>query len=382
MECVLHYDETCGFDPGGGARNSSNSFSPYSKPLDKRRVWSRSPKDGRCLREGGPTPLSTRISGTVRRVPVGDYQSVKAGQLLVELDDADYQAMLKEAEAALDAAKAEYSGNRDAKRAADASIAAAQSGIEQAEAAVAAARAGIDATQANIAQAESEFARQQALLNNKAATRQQFEQAQASKLSVVAGLEGHRADLAKAQAAVASAQAALAGAKQQRSGLDAKDAGLLAQIEARKAAIIVAQVNLSYTKIFAPSDGSVGEFRVHPGQLVGAGVQVVNLVQSGIWIQANYRETQLGRMRQGDRADVQIDALPSTHFHGHILEIAPASGSQFALLPPDNATGNYTKVVQRIPVKIVLDQTPEVAALRPGFSAEVAIHPSGGSTAR
>lgn len=150
----------------------------------------------------------------------------------------------------------------------------------------------------------------------------------------------------------------------------------------KKAAIVVSRVNLGYAKIFAPSDGSVGEFRVHPGQLVGAGVQVVNLVQSGIWIQANYRETQLGRVRQGDSADVHIDALPSSSFHGHVLEIAPASGSQFALLPPDNATGNYTKVVQRIPVKIVLDQAPEIAALRPGFSAEVAIRPSGNSTGR
>jgi membrane fusion protein (multidrug efflux system) len=328
------------------------------------------------------TPLSTRISGTVRRVAVSDYETVKAGELLIELDDADYQAILKEAEAALDGAKAEYSGNQDAKRAQDASIAAAQSGIEQAQAAVTAARAGIDATQANVAQAESEFSRQQALLNNKAATKQQFEQAQAAKLSAVAGLLGHQADLAKAQAAVASAQAALAGAKQQRSGLDAKDAGLLAQIEAKKAAIIVAQVNVNYTKIFAPSDGSVGEFRVHPGQLVGAGVQVVDLVQSGVWIQANYRETQLGQVRRGDSADVRIDALRSESFRGHVLEIAPASGSQFALLPPDNATGNYTKVVQRVPVKIVLDQAPGVATLRPGFSAEVAIHPSGNSTAR
>jgi len=328
------------------------------------------------------TPLSTRISGTVRRVTVGDYQTVKAGQLLVELDDADYHAMLKEAEAALDAARAEYAGNQDAKRSADASVAAAESGIEQAQAAVAAAGAGIDATQANVAQAESEFTRQQALLNSKAATRQQFEQAQAARLSIVAGLQARQADLAKAKAAVASAQAALASAKQQRSGLNAKDAGLLAQIEAKKAAIIVSQVNLSYTKILAPSDGSVGEFRVHPGQLVGAGVQVVNLVQSGVWIQANYRETQLGRVRQGDSADVRIDALPAASFHGHVLEIAPASGSQFALLPPDNATGNYTKVVQRVPVKIVLDQNFEVATLRPGFSAEVAIHPSGNSTAR
>jgi membrane fusion protein (multidrug efflux system) len=328
------------------------------------------------------TPLSTRISGTVRRVTVNDYQPVKAGQLIVELDDADYQAIVKEAEAALADAKAEYSGNQDAKQAADASVAAAEAGIEQARAAVAAAHAGIAATQATVDQAESEFARQQALLSNKAATKQQFEQAEAARLSVVAGLQGHQADLAKAQAAAASAQAALAGAKQQRSALNAKDAGLLAQIEARKAAITVAQVNLSYTKIFAPSDGSVGEFHVHPGQLVGAGVQIVNLVQSGVWIQANYRETQLGHVRQGDSADVRIDALPSESFRGHVLEISPASGSQFALLPPDNATGNYTKVVQRIPVKIALDQGPDVAQLRPGFSAEVAIHPSGGATAR
>jgi membrane fusion protein, multidrug efflux system len=327
------------------------------------------------------TPLSTRISGTVRRVTVNDYQPVKAGQLLVELDDADYQAIVKEAEAALAGAKAEYSGNQDAKQAADASVSAAEAGIEQARAAVAAAHAAIAATQATVDQAESEFARQQALLNNKAATKQQFEQAQAARLSVVAGLQGHQADLAKAQAAAAGAQAALAGAKQQRAALNAKDAGLLAQIEARKAAITVAQVNLSYTKIFAPSDGSVGEFHVHPGQLVAAGVQVVNLVQSGFWIQANYRETQLGHVRQGDSADVRIDALPSASFRGHVLEISPASGSQFALLPPDNATGNYTKVVQRIPVKIALDQGPDVAQLRPGFSAEVEIRPSG-ATAR
>lgn len=328
------------------------------------------------------TPLSTRISGTVRRVTVGDYQAVKAGQLLVELDDADYRAILKEAEAAVRGAKAEYAGNQDAKRAADASITAAESGIEQAQAAVAAARAGINATQANVSQAEAEFVRQQALLSNRAATKQQFEIAEAAKLSVVAGLQAHQADLAKAQAAVSSAQAALAGAKQQRSALNSKDAGLLAQIDAKKAAIAVANVNLGYTKIFAPADGSVGEFHVHPGQLVGAGVQVVNLVQSGTWIQANYRETQLGRVRPGDRADVRIDALPSSSFHGHVLDIAPASGSQFALLPPDNATGNYTKVVQRVPVKIVLDQASEVTALRPGFSAEVAIRPSGNPTVR
>jgi membrane fusion protein (multidrug efflux system) len=323
------------------------------------------------------TPLSTRISGTVKRVAVRDYQAVKAGQLLVEIDDADYQAMLKESEAALAGASAEYSANQEAKRAADASVEASQAGIEQAQAAIAAARAGIEATQASLKQSESEFARQQALLNNKAATKQQFEQAQATRLNFVAGLEGRKADVARAEAAAAGARAAVSNAKRQRAELDAKDQGLLAQIDARKAAIVVAQVNLGYTKIYAPSDGSLGEFHVHPGQLVGAGVQVVDLVQSGVWIQANYRETQLGHAKPGDSVDVRIDAVPSKIFHGHVLEIAPASGSQFALLPPDNATGNYTKVVQRIPVKIKLNQDQELTHLRPGFSAEVLIHPSG-----
>lgn len=323
------------------------------------------------------TPLSTRISGTVKRVPMHDYESVKAGQLLIELEDADFRAILQESQAALDAAQAEYAANQDAKRAADASVRAAQSGVEQAQAAVDAAHAGIDATQANLTQAQAEFERQQSLLASNAATKQQFEQAQAGKLGLVAGLAARKADFARAEAAVSAAEATLSSAKQQRSALDAKDQGLLAQIEAKKAAIVVGQVNLGYTKIYSPSDGSLGEFHVHPGQLVGAGQQVVDLVQSGVWIQANFRETQLGHANAGDRADIRIDALPSQVFHGRIVEIAPASGSQFALLPPDNATGNFTKVVQRVPVKIVFDGDEKVTQLRPGFSAEVVIHPSG-----
>ena len=325
------------------------------------------------------TPLSTRISGSVKRVAARDYQPVKAGELLVELEDADYQAVLKESQAALDAAQAEYSANQDAKRAADASIKAAQAGIEEAKASADAAQAGIDATGASLAQAQSEFDRQQGLLETKAATRQQFEQAQSARLNFVAGLSGKKADLARAQAAVKASEAGLSSAKQQRVSLNAKDQGLLAQIEAKKAAIVVAQVNVGYTKIFSPAGGSLGEFRVHPGQLVGAGQQIVDLVQSEIWIEANFRETQLGYAKSGDPADIRIDALPSKVFHGHILEIAPASGSQFALLPPDNATGNFTKVIQRVPVKISLDQDPSLTQLRPGFSAEVVIHPSSGT---
>jgi membrane fusion protein, multidrug efflux system len=287
------------------------------------------------------------------------------------------------AKAALDGAKAEYAANQDAKRAADASIGAADAGVKQAEAAVAAAQAGISATQASTTQAESAFRRQQSLLAGKAATREQFEQVQATRDSAVAGLAGRNADLARAEAATAAAQAALVASQQQRAGLESKDAALLAQIAARKAAITASEVNLAYTKVSAPSDGYVGEFRVHPGQLVSAGMQIAPLVESRVWIEANYRETQLARVRVGDPVDIHIDAL-SHAFHGHVEEIAPASGSQFALLPPDNATGNYTKVVQRVPVKIAIDQDPQTELLRPGFSAEVAIHASGasGSSAR
>jgi membrane fusion protein (multidrug efflux system) len=327
--------------------------------------------------------LSTRITGTVRRIAVGDYQPVKAGQILVEIDDMDYAASVEGAKAALDGAKAEYAANQDAKRAADASIGAAGAGVKQAEATVAAAQAGISATQASTTQAESEFQRQQSLLAGKAATREQFEQVQATRDSAVAGLAGRNADLGRAETATAAAQAALVAAQQQRAGLESKDAALLAQIKARKAAITANEVNLAYTKVSAPSDGYVGEFRVHPGQLVAAGTQIAPLIESRVWIQANYRETQLARVRAGDPVDIHIDAL-SHAFHGHVEEIAPASGSQFALLPPDNATGNYTKVVQRVPVRIAIDEDPQTQLLRPGFSAEVAIHTSGasGSSAR
>jgi membrane fusion protein (multidrug efflux system) len=327
------------------------------------------------------TPLSTRISGTVRRVNVGDYQAVKAGQLLVELDDSDYQAIVAEAKAALEGAEAEYAANQNAKHVANANISAAREGILGAQAAASTAQAGIDAVRADVTHAESEFRRQQSLLSKSAATRQQFEGAQAARDSATAGLAGRQADFSRATAAVASSRSALVEAEQQRAALDSKDRVLLAQIEAKKAAITVAQVNFSYTKIYSPSDGTVGEFRVHPGQLVGAGIQVVDLVQSGIWIQANYRETQLAKVQPGDTADVHIDALPAYHFHGRVTEISPASGSQFALLPPDNATGNYTKIVQRVPVRITLDSGEALSQLRPGFSAVVTIRTSDRSKA-
>jgi membrane fusion protein, multidrug efflux system len=323
---------------------------------------------------GDQIPLSTRISGTVQRVGVQDYQTVKAGQSIVELDHSDYQASVDEARAAISAAHAELIANQDAKRAADASIDAAKASVEQAQAAADAAEAGIDAAQAQVTQSVSEYKRQQTLLASRAATQQQFEQVQEARDGAQAALQSHHADLMRAKAAVASSRAAVAGALQQRAALNAKDAALQAQIEAKTAGLTIAQVSLAYTKIVAPADGRVGRLRVHPGQLVGAGVQVVDFVQDGAWVEANFLETQLAHVRVGDTADIKIDAYPSQILQGHVSEIAPASGSATALLPPDNATGNFTKVVQRVPVKILFDGNPSGDILRPGLSAEVMVH--------
>jgi membrane fusion protein (multidrug efflux system) len=145
----------------------------------------------------------------------------------------------------------------------------------------------------------------------------------------------------------------------------------------------VSEVNLGYTRILAPAAGAVSERHVQEGQLVGAGMEVIDLVRGDVWIQANYQETQLTNIQKGDVADITIDTFPGVVLHGKVAEISPASGSQFALLPPDNATGNFTKVVQRIPVKIVLDPDhPLKDRLRPGFSAVVTVHASGQRTAK
>ncbi len=323
-------------------------------------------------------PLSTRISGTVKKLDVNDYEAVKAGQVLVELDDDDYHAIVEEAKAALAGAQAQLEDNQAAKRIQDAKIQNAEAGVAQAESAIDAAKAGVAAIQADVDRTESERKRQEALLASKAATRQQVEQADADALRFSSTLASRQADLVRAQAALKSSQTMVEAEKRQRAALDTKDDVYRAEIQAKQAAIIVANVNLGYTRILAPGDGAVGERHVQEGQLVSPGMQVVDLVKGDVWIQANYKETQLTNIQRGDSADIRIDTFPGVVLHGKVAEISPASGSQFALLPPDNATGNFTKVVQRVPVKIVLDPGhPLDGRLRPGFSAVVTIHASG-----
>src|SRR5882757_920872 len=324
------------------------------------------------------TPLSTRISGTVRKMEVGDYQAVQPGQLLVQLEDQDYAAGLAEAKAALAGAQAQMEDNHAAKGIQDVTVQNAETGVAQAEAAVNAAKAGVSAVQPDVEHTELELKRQQALLTSKATTHQELEGAVANADRYRGLLASRQADLDRAQASLNSSRAVLEAQKRQRAALDTKDAVYRADIQAKKAAIIVSEVNLGYTRIVSPAAGAVSERHVQEGQLVAPGMQVVDLVRGDVWIQANYKETQLTNMQQGDVADITIDTFPGVVLHGKVAEISPASGSQFALLPPDNATGNFTKVVQRIPVKIVFDSGhPLQNELRPGFSAVVTIHASG-----
>ena len=347
------------------------------------------------------TPLSTKAAGIVASVDVSDYQAVKAGDLLVRLRDEDFRAQVDQAEAAVRAGESNLINNQRQKELQDTRVEQAQTGISTAQAEIAAAQAGIQAANSTIANATSGLAatnadvqrtalerkRQEALVAAESATRQRLEQAVADEErfraqratrdaeieTARAQLASRQADLNRALARLESTRTELEAQRRQRSVLDSQEQLLRADLQARRAALQLARTNLGYTRIVAPEDGIVGERRVRAGQLVSPGTQVVSLVQRQVWVQANYRETQLRNIHEGDRAEIHVDAFPGLALKGKVAQIAPASGSQFALLPPDNATGNFTKVTQRVPVKIVFDESPELGRMRPGLSVVASI---------
>jgi membrane fusion protein (multidrug efflux system) len=353
------------------------------------------------------TPLSTKVAALVASVPVSDYQEVKAGQLLVQLRDDDFRAQVQQAEAAVAASEAALVNNQRQKQLQDAHIVQAGEGIKAAEADIAAARAGItaansaivnarsamDATQAEVQRTDLERRRQEALIAVESATRQTVEQVVAAAdtykaqlasrnadiASAQAQLSSREADLAKAQAQLGSKNAELEAQKRQRDVLDSQEMMLKADLNAQKAALVVAQTNLGYTRIVAPENGRVSERKVLPGQMVTPGTEVISLVQDEVWVLANYKETQTRHMRPGNPALIRVDALPGAVLRGKVDHLSPASGSSFALLPPDNATGNFTKIVQRVPVKIVFDpEQPAVQRLRAGLSVIATVRINGG----
>ena len=317
---------------------------------------------------GDLTPLSTKVAGIVRDVSVSDFQTVHQGDLLVQLDDDDYRAQVAQASAGVAAAKAAIENNRRQQQLQQAKIDRALAGVSQAQAEISAAHAGITAAQADLDRALPERRRQEALMETNSTTRQKVEQVVADEERSRAQLVSRQASLEQAKAMLSSSQSAVDAERRGLDVLNAQELQLIADLHGREAALTVAQVNLGYTRIEAPADGTVGERQVRPGQLVSPGTQVIPFVNKLKWVQANYRETQLTNVKVGDAAEIRIDAYPGKVFRGKVIEMAPASGSQFALLPPDNATGNYTKVVQRVSVKIGLDDDSLAPELRPGLS--------------
>src|SRR5215467_13715612 len=322
---------------------------------------------------GDLTPLSTKVSGLVREVKVNDYQRVRKGDLLVQLDDDDYKAQQAQAAAGVEAAKAALENNRRQRELQDAKIERALAGIDQANAEIVAAQAGKNAVEADVTRTRAERNRQEALIKTNSTTQQTVEKAVADEQRFTAQYASRDADLAQAHTLLRSNQAAELAERRGKAVLESQDIQLVADLHAKEAALEVARVNLGYTQILAPADGTVGERQVRPGQLVSPGTQVMTFVENIRWLAANFRETQLTNIKVGDPAKVSVDTYPGQIFKGRVLEIAPASGSQFALLPPDNATGNFTKVVQRVPVKIALNDPALTSKLRPGLSAVVTV---------
>jgi membrane fusion protein (multidrug efflux system) len=297
--------------------------------------------------ESDITPIAAKVGGYLRDLPIQDYERVRRGQVLAQLVDDDYRAVVAQAEAGV------------ATAAAQAKVLEAQHELQLAN--VQAARALVASTAASLAQNDRDLARQRRLLETGSSSTEAGEKIATGHAQLEAQLDQNRA-----QALAAERQLGVLAAQMVQSD---------ATIAAQRAALDTAKLNLSYTTITAPQDGVTGRRQVKPGQLVGIGSQITTLTPLPlVWVIANYKETQLTHMAVGQKAELTVDSFPGHTLHGHLQAFAPASGAEFALLPPDNATGNFTKIVQRVAVKIAIDDADGLAdRLVPGLSVEAQI---------
>jgi membrane fusion protein, multidrug efflux system len=383
--------------------------------------------------------ISSRVNGTIAEVLVQENQSVQKGQTLIQLDSRDFQVAVEQAQAALDAARRKASSAQSsvgvatqtaqgqttqaqgdvgsaisAIDSAKALLNESQAGVPTAEAAVKEAQAGVSVAQSQVTQAvanlrklEADYRRYESLYGSGAIAKQQLDAAKnaydvalAAQSSAQQGVLQARARVAQANQGVSSAQAKVAQAQQgitsaqanlakSRGGLEQAGAATLqtdvsqGDYGAAKAAIAqalanlkAAQLQLSYTRITAPTAGRVGRKSAEVGQRVQTGSQLMAIVDPQVWVTANFKETQLERIQSNEAVEVMLDAFPHHVFKGRVESVSPASGAQFSLLPPDNATGNFTKIVQRVPVKIILDPNSVKGyepRISPGMSAEASI---------
>jgi membrane fusion protein (multidrug efflux system) len=360
--------------------------------------------------DGHITPIASKIYGRVASVLIDDNEAVKKGQVLVKIDPADYQAAVDQAKAALDLAESDArSAGVDVPRTAEnvasatsgadaqllgaqADLARAQATYEQAQTAdLSYAQANVEKSKANAALAQADLARYKPLVEKDEISKQQYDAAKANADATASALKADEEKLSQAQRNVEVVKAQLDASKarvlQARAGVEGAQAdkkqvtmrtadaqGKVAKVAQARASLDAAMLNLSYTSVIAPVDGVATHKQVEPGQIVQAGQGLLVVVPlQDVWVTANYKETQLRYMRPGQKAEVKVDTYGKT-FSGHVDSIAGATGGVLSLLPPENATGNYVKVVQRIPVKIVLDPIPpDQAVLRPGMNVDATV---------
>jgi multidrug resistance efflux pump len=295
---------------------------------------------------GQVTIVAPQLAGYLSEVAVRDFEEVRTGQLLVRIDDRIFTQKLKQAEATLAAQKAALANSEQSRRSGEARVASSEAQITSARAA--------------LVTAEANWTRIEALGEKGVATQSSTDQA--------------RAELAQAKAALAQAEAALDVARQDLASVIVGRQSLEAAVTGAEAAVRLAEIDLQNTRIVAPYDGRLGEVGARLGQYVSAGTQLMAIVPNRTWVTANFKETQLYGMKAGQPASFSVDALNGIRLTGHVESFSPATGSEFSVLRPDNATGNFTKVAQRLPVRIAIDPGQEAAArLAPGMSVVVSI---------
>jgi membrane fusion protein (multidrug efflux system) len=296
---------------------------------------------------GDVTVISPKVAGYIARLEVKDNQAVHAGDVLARLDDRDYRAALAKAEGAVAAAQAALA-NLDATR-------------ELQQAVIGQAHAGIAASGAETSRARDDQTRYQNLSAKAAVSLQSSQRADAEYKQALAGDQKARAQLTAAQ--------------RELDVIDTRKLQVRASLEQAVAERDIARLNLEYTVLRAPIDGQIGNRRARTGAYATVGSQLLSVVPSrGMWVDANFKEGQLARFKPGQRATVEADVMPGHVFHGTVASLAPATGAQFSVLPPENATGNFTKIVQRVPVRIVLDERDAaLGVLRPGLSVKAEV---------
>ncbi|MES2543886.1 MAG: HlyD family secretion protein [Bacteroidota bacterium] len=314
--------------------------------------------------EKNMNPIIPRVSGYVTKVFVKDNDFVKKGDTLFTIDNNDYLVKLEDAKAALASAEGSYAVSK-------ADVGSALASVSVSDANILSAGGNIESAKIRLGRASDDFVRYENLYKNHSITKQQYEQALAAKQEAESQLS-----ILKNQERASAYQKSVISAKSNVASKQTEVA--LANIKRAQAMLDAAKLNLSYTVVTASIDGQVSKIAIQPGQLLQTGQSLFYIINNKeAWVVANFKETQLNKMKVGQKVTIKVDAFPDTEFEGTLSSFSPATGSKFSLLPPDNATGNFVKTIQRLPVKISLDATNDnekVKMLRSGMNADVDVH--------